>query len=140
MTQAYRRRMERRMGWVTLVAAAVAVLYWIVYFADASALGVNDEITRAFESAFPIADAALAVLLIAASRCLFAGRQEAAPLLVAGGSMAIYLGLLDFTFYAGRGLYQSLSVAAAIELTINGLCLAGGLTALRLGWLLWRSA
>lgn len=140
MTQAYRRRLERWMGWVTLVAAGVAALYWIVYLTDASALGVNDDITRAFESAFPIADGVLAVLLLATSRCLFAGKREAAPMLIAGGAMAIYLGLLDFTFYAGRGLYQTPSAAAAIELAINVVCLAGGLTALRLGWLLWRSA
>jgi hypothetical protein len=128
------------MGWVTLLAAAVAVVYWVIYFTDASALGVNDNVTRAFESAFPVADGALTVLLLAASRCLLAGRCEGAPLLVAGGGMAIYLGLLDLTFYAGHGLYDSLSAAAAIELAINGLCLVGGITALRLGWLLWGSA
>jgi hypothetical protein len=140
MTQAYRQRLERSMGWVTLTAASVAVLYWVVYFTDASALGVHDEFTRVFESAFPVADGVLAVLLLAASRCLFAGKCEGAPLLIAGGAMAVYLGLLDFTFYAGRGLYDSVSTAAAIELAINALCLAGGIVSVRLGWLLWRSA
>ncbi len=140
MTQAQRVRIERRMGWVTLAAGLVALLYWAVYFTDASALGVNDDITRAFESAFPIADGVLALLLLAASRCLFTGRCEGALLLVAGGSMATYLGLLDFTFYAGRGLYRSLSTGAAVELALNALCLGGGALALGLGWRLWRAA
>ncbi len=128
------------MGWVTLAAGLVAMLYWVVFFTDASLLGVNDDVTRAFESAFPIADGALALLLLAASRCLFTGRCEGALLLIAGGTTATYLGLLDFTFYAGRGLYASLSTAAAVELAINALCLGGGALAMRLGWLLGRSA
>ncbi len=140
MTQIPHRRIEQRMAWVTLVAAAVVTLYWALYLGDPAMLVGEDPVVRAFESAFPVADGALAALLLVTSRYLFGHRRRGALLLVAAGAAAIYLGLLDVTFYAGRGLYASPSPAALAELTVNVLCLGGGVLALRVGWILWRSA
>lgn len=138
MTQLQRRRIERRMAWVTLTGAVIVAAYWSVYFIDPAIVAGDEPVVRAFESAFPVADIALALLLVVTSRHLFAHRDEGRVLLVAAGAAAIYLGLLDVTFYAGRGLYGEASTGTVIELALNAACLGGGGLAVGVGWTLWR--
>lgn len=140
MTQPQHRRIERCMAWVTLAGAVFVVLYWTVFFAGPARLAGDDQLARGFESAFPVADSALAVLLLVTSRHLFTQHRAGGLLLVAAGSAATYLGLLDVTFYAGRSLYGSPSPAALTELVANVLCLGGGGLAVRAGWVLWRES
>jgi hypothetical protein len=139
MMQRAHHRIERCMAWVTVVGALALILYWTAYLVNPVMLVGEDPAIRAFESAFPIADGGLVVLLLTTSCSLFAHRRQGAVLLVAAGAAAIYLGLLDTTFYAGRGLYAARSPAALVELVINALCLGGGGLAVGVGWALWRS-
>jgi hypothetical protein len=139
MMQRAHHRIEQYMAWVTFVGAVAVTLYWTVYLVNPAPLVGQDPVIQAFESAFPIADGALVVLLLTTSRSLFAHRRQGAVLLVAAGAAAIYLGLLDTTFYASRGLSASPAPAALVELVVNALCLGGGGLAVGVGWALWRS-
>lgn len=137
MTRERSLRIARRLGWVTLGGGFLIALYWVAYFSAFGAVVQEDDLSRAFESAFPIADAVLGTLLFAASRALFTGRRSGPFLLVMAASMCLYLGIVDVTFYYRLGLYSTLTAAGLIELGINALCIGGGATGLRFGWMLW---
>ena len=57
---------------------------------------------------------------------------------VSGAAMALYLGILDLTFYSRQGMYAPLRSEGAVELAINSLCIVGGLIALAFSWKLER--
>lgn len=137
MSEERRRRLERRLSIATLVGGLLVAAYWTVYFTNVVPLGQEHSLASAFESAFPVADALLGILLFAASRALYAGRRTGPFFLVAAAATCLYLGLLDLTFYARIGLYWPLTTAGAVELLVNGCCIGGGAAALRLGWRLW---
>ncbi len=124
-------------GWLTLCGGALILLFWALYLSDAVALAQDHPIAREFEAAFPVADALLAVTLIAAAFCLLRHRGPGPFLLVAAAAMTLYLGLLDLTFYARQGMYSPLNGGSLFTLAISLLCVTGGLIGLLLGWLLW---
>ncbi|MGD0993440.1 MAG: hypothetical protein ABR998_13320 [Gemmatimonadales bacterium] len=128
-------RLESRtvLAWTTLVAGALVVLFWAVYFSDAAALGQEDPLKAGFEAAFPLADLVFAGMLIATGVLFLLRRQGAVFFLIAAASMSLYLGLLDVTFYARHGLY-ALTPDAITELAINVLCIGGGVFGLRAAW------
>lgn len=131
---------RRAFGWASLAGAGLVCLFWIVYFGTGAGLGRDDGVVRGFESAFPVADGILALVLAAAGRSLLRGADSGPFLLVAGAAMSLYLGVLDVTFYARRGLYRPVSAGALLELVANALCIGGGAAALWWGWRLWRRA
>lgn len=137
MTRERSWRTARRLAWATLGGGLLVAAYWAIYFSDLGAAIREDDLARAFESAFPLADAVLATLLLAASRALFTGRRSGPFLLVMAASMCLYLGMVDVTFYYRAGLYSTLSAAGLIELGVNALCIGGGAAGLRFGWTLW---
>lgn len=137
MSEERRRKLERRLSVATLVGGLLVAAYWIVYFTNAVPVGQEHARASAFESALPVADALLGILLFAASRALYAGRRTGPFFLVAAAATCLYLGLLDLTFYARIGLYWPLTAAGAIELFVNGCGIGGGAAALRRGWRLW---
>ncbi len=128
-------RLEPRvaLAWITLVAGALVILFWVAYFSDTAALGQGDPLKAAFEAAFPLADLVFAGMLIATGVLFLLRRQSAVFFLVAAASMSLYLGLLDVTFYARHGLY-ALTPDAITELAINVLCIGGGVLGLRAAW------
>jgi len=132
-------RLEPRtvLAWTTLVAGALVILFWAVYFSDTAALGQEDPTKAAFEAAFPLADLVFAGLLIATGVLFLLRRQGAVFFLIAAASMSLYLGLLDVTFYARHGLY-ALTPDAITEMVINALCIGGGVFGLRAAWQLRR--
>ena len=134
------RTVDRTAGRVCLAGGVAVVAFWTLYFSGAIDPAHGDPAARAFESAFPVADALLAATLFAASSALLVGRPAGPFLLAAGGAMALYLGLLDATFYGLRGLNRPTSVDGAVELAVNLACLVGGAWALRRAWTLWESA
>ena len=134
------RSVDRTAGRLCLAGGVAVVVFWTLYFAGAIDPGHGDPVARAFESAFPVADAVLAATLFAASSALLVGRPAGPFLLAAGGAMALYLGLLDTTFYGLRGLNRPTSVDGAVELAVNLACLVGGAWALRRAWTLWERA
>ncbi len=121
----------------TLAAGALVVLFWVVYFADAAALGLQENAVASFEAAFPLADLVFAATLFATGILLLRRRPEAAFFLAVAAAQSLYLGVLDFTFYAGRGTYAALTADGAVELAINVLCIGGGVVGLRAAWRLW---
>jgi hypothetical protein len=54
--------------------------------------------------------------------------------MIAAASMVLYLGVLDFTFYARQGLFTELHGGSALELALPLICLAGGSFALVRCW------
>jgi hypothetical protein len=140
MTQERKRKLERRLSVATLLGGLLVAAYWTVYFTNAVPVGQEHPMARAFEAAFPVADALLGILLFAASRALYAGRRTGPFFLVAAAATCLYLGCLDLTFYARIGMYWPLSAAGAAELFVNTCCIGGGAAALRLGWRLWSAA
>jgi NAD(P)-dependent dehydrogenase (short-subunit alcohol dehydrogenase family) len=122
------------MGWATLVGGVFVLLFWALYFTGAAELGQEHQIVAEFESAFPIADAFFCVMLFAASYCLLKGKAPGAFLLVAAGSVSLYLGILDATFYARQGHYSPITATALVELAVNAFCVGGGALALWFGW------
>jgi hypothetical protein len=132
-------RLESRtvLAWTTLVAGALVVLFWAVYFSDTAALGQEDPLKAGFEAAFPLADLVFAGMLVATGVLFLLRRQGAVFFLIAAASMSLYLGLLDATFYARHGLY-ALTPDAITELAINALCIGGGVFGLRAAWQLRR--
>ncbi len=140
MTQEGKRTLERRLSVATLVGGLLVGIYWIVYFTNTVPVGQEHSLVSAYEAAFPVADALLGVLLFAASRALYAGRRTGPFFLVAAAATCLYLGFLDFTFYARIGMYWPLTTAGVVELFVNACCIGGGAAALRLGWRLWSAA
>lgn len=134
MSYRTKRDARRAMGWATLVGGVFVLLFWTLYFTGAAELGQDHPIIAEFEAAFPIADAFFAVMLFAASYALFKGKAPGAFLLAAAGSVSLYLGILDATFYARQGHYSPITATALIELAVNAFCVAGGALALWFGW------
>jgi hypothetical protein len=108
--------------------------FWCLYLGEALDLGQKDPVVSAFESAFILADPVLGIFLCTAGWSLLRGKPAGLHLMVIAAAMSLYLGLLDLAFYSRAGLYDSLSAAAAFELSLNLICVVGGSTCLWLGW------
>jgi hypothetical protein len=125
---------HKALGWIMLAGGALMLLFWSLYLTGAMELGQHDPMIAAFESAFILADTALGFFLCASGWTLLRGSPKGPYLMVIAAAMSLYLGLLDLAFYAQAGLYASLTAAAAFELALNTICIAGGATCLRFGW------
>lgn len=113
------------------------LLFWVLYLSRAVDLGQDDPFVHAFESAFPLADAVFAAALFAAAFHLLKGRRPGPFFLVIAGSMSLYLGVLDTTFYVSRGILTQIHLDGLIGLSVNALCIVGGIIALRFSWRCW---
>ncbi len=126
--------MRRVLSWSTFGGGVLLVAFWTLYFAGAISPGTEAEAQR-FESAFPIADALLAIMLFIASRELRRGGSAGPLTLGAAAAMTLYLGLLDVTYYGRAGLYTRIS-ASVLPLAVSPLfSLGGGAAGL---WSAWR--
>ncbi|MGD8867886.1 MAG: hypothetical protein PVI01_09650 [Gemmatimonadales bacterium] len=130
----------RILGWVTLAGGSLVLLFWVLYFSRAIDVGQADPLVHAFEAAFPVADGLFAAALFAAAYHLLRCRRPGPFFLVIAGSMSLYLGVLDTTFYIRHGVLSPLDLDSAIGLTVNALCIGGGILALRIGWRHWNAA
>lgn len=125
---------RRVLASVMLGGGALMGLYWTLYLGGIVDLGQTDPIVAAFESAFLLADTLLAALLLIAGWTLFSGRPSGPFLMTVAAAMSLYLGLLDFVFYARRGAFSAPGGAALFELTLIATCLLGGAACLGVGW------
>lgn len=124
---------------VVVFGVVATVAYWVVWFGvDRELLAsAHTESYYAFENAFPLADAWMALTGVAATTALVRRRASALLWCIAAGATSIYLGLLDVLFDLENGIYRSPDAGAvAVELTINALTLALGIVVL--GWA-WRN-
>lgn len=138
MSQNISRDRQRVLGWVALAGGMLVFLFWILYFTRSLNFGQDDRLQSAFESAFPVVDGVLAIILVAAGICLLRGKAAGTFCLVVAAAMCLYLGVLDVTFYARQGFLHPLSRDGSIALALSALCIGGGVLGLRFGWVLWR--
>jgi hypothetical protein len=80
----------------------------------------------AFENAFPLADAYMAVAYLVAAHLLVRGRVAAVAVGIAAGSAMVFLGLMDTLFNLEHGQYAIRTPEMATELAINVVCLVFG--------------
>jgi hypothetical protein len=123
---------------LAFVGSALLVLFWVLYFSGILEFGTSDPVMTEFEAAFPFADAMLASILFIAGIGLRKGHRLGGFCLTGGAAMALYLGILDLTFYARQGMYAPLRSEGAVELAVNLLCIVGGVVALGFSWKLER--
>ncbi len=114
---------------ILLFAAVMVAIYWILFFSGAPALsGVPCYMT--FETAFPAADAWLAITALVGAIGLLTRKSWGVLFALLGGSASIYLGLMDVLYDILNGIYGRLSSPAgtdvAVEIAINILTLTLG--------------
>jgi hypothetical protein len=129
-------RARRLLAAGALGGGVLDLAFWLLY--AAGVVTVGEGIARTYETAFPAADALLGLALIAAGATLSARRPAGPFLVVVAGSMALYLGVLDLTFYLSHHLYRLTQPATLLGLALNLVCIGGGGLALYWGWRLWR--
>lgn len=126
------------MSRVTLAGGLALLAFWTSCLVLGSPWATESEVVRGFESAFPVADAILAVALLATSRALRRRRPWAAFGLTAASAATVYLGLIDVTFSVSQGLYAEGPVTLASALAVQAFCLLGGGLGVWSGHRLWR--
>ena len=112
------------------LAIAVGIIsFWIAFF-SADLVNIDDphleEIYMAFESAFPVADISLSIVLIIGGIGLLKKMPFGFLFSLLGGASLIFLGLLDVSFNTQQGIYLLGIGEAILNISINLLCLGGG--------------
>lgn len=134
VTQA-ERTADRLHAIAMLVAASGTAAYWIAYFVTGSLQTSADPTYLAFENAFPLADAWMAVCYVIAAVLLLRGRVAAVPWGIAAGSAMVFLGCMDTLYNLEHGKYADMTPEMAVETAINVVCLTFGPFTM---WRLWR--
>ncbi|HET9627716.1 MAG TPA: hypothetical protein VFP84_40440, partial [Kofleriaceae bacterium] len=119
------------------IGFAVTCAYWLVwFFVDRELLAsLHTPAYYAFENAFPLADAWLALGFAASARALQRRRPIAVFWLLVTGSASLYLASMDILFDLENGVYAAPDRSAVItELVINAATVALGVWTLRQGW------
>lgn len=118
------------------IAAALTAAYWVDWFTKGRVQSADDPEYVTFQESFPLADAYMAVLYVAAARELWKQRPAAVPLGIAAGSANVFLALMDLLFDIRRGNLRETTPEMQIEKAIVGASLVfGPLTMVRL----WRA-
>jgi hypothetical protein len=122
---------------ILLFAAVMIAIYWILFFSGAPALsGVPCYMT--FETAFPAADAWLAITALVGAIGLLKRKPWGVLFALLGGSASIFLGLMDVLYDILNGIYGRLFSPAgtdvAVEIAINVLTLTLGPVII---WYIW---
>lgn len=113
------------------LAIAVGIIsFWIAFFSS-DLVNIDDphlkEIYLAFESAFPVADIYLSILLIIGGIGLLKKMSFGFLYSLLGGASLIFLGILDISFNTQHGIYLLGIGEAILNIFINSLCLCGGI-------------
>lgn len=135
-------RGAKGLGIALLVAAAITVAYWVIWFGvDRTLLAsAHTDAYYAFENSFPLADAWLALSALVGGVLLVRGNPNAIYWAFLAAGSGIYLGLMDVLFDLENGIYIGKgggdASAPAIEIGINILTFA--LSGIGLWWA-WRN-
>ncbi|MGD2295599.1 MAG: hypothetical protein PVF22_07160 [Candidatus Aminicenantes bacterium] len=120
-----------------LVLAAGIVSFWIAYF-SADIVQISDPVLKqkylAFESAFPVADGYLSIVLVIGGIGLLRKKSFGRLFSLIGAASLIFLGLLDVSFNTLHGIYCLGFVEAAMNLAINLICLGSGVFLILVVW------
>ena len=135
-------RMKARkvMPVIAVMELAVAfgiIAFWVAFFSTDMA-NIEDsrlkDVYLAFESAFPLADFYLAVMLIIGGIGLLKERFYGTVFSLMGGASLIFLGLLDISFNTQQGIYFLGVEEAVMNVFINSLCIGFGTYLVRSVW------
>ena len=135
-------RGARVLGFVAIGVTLLIVAYWAIWYGGGRDLLASSHTREylAFESAFPAADAWLALTAFIAGVQLLRGRSSAIFWLILTAGSGLYLGLMDVLFDLENGIYLVSSggdpVAIGIEIAINTLTFALSFYVL---WWAWRN-
>jgi hypothetical protein len=125
---------DRPLALVAFLGSALLAAFWALYGCGVLRLGEPGSAATMYEAAFPFADLFAAGLLLVAGVGLWRGRALGRFAMIAGASMVLYLGLLDFTFYSRQGLFARLQGEGALELALCATCCGGGALSLVRCW------
>lgn len=109
-----------------LITALGIILFWVGFFT----VGLAPENPPAgyfvYEHSFPLPDSILALALIVAALLLLKGKSlgRSVSLVAAGG--LIFLGVVDFSFNIGNGMYAISVLDAVLNGFINLWCVGFG--------------
>ena len=113
------------------------VLFWVAFFTT-DEVQIRDprlkEKYLAFESAFPIPDAYLSIVLVIGSIGLWRKKSYGRLFSLLGGASLVFLGLLDISFNAQHGIYRLGWGEAALNLFMNLMCLGVGVFLILTVW------
>jgi hypothetical protein len=130
-------RKSRNIARAEFVVAVGIFLFWIAFF-TLDVVNIHDphlrEIYLAFESAFPIADFYLAMMLLIGGMGLLKNKLYGHFFSVIAGASLIFLGLLDVSFNFFNGLYALGAQEAVFNVLINLICLSFGIFLLLAIW------
>lgn len=120
-----------------LALAVGIVLFWVVFFTEGQ-VHISDSRLKekylAFESAFPIPDAYLSIVLVTGSIGLWRKKSYGLLFSLLGGASLVFLGLLDISFNAQHGIYRLGWGEAILNLFINLMCLGVGIFLILTVW------
>jgi hypothetical protein len=122
---------------VLIFGVVATIAYWVVWFGvDRELLAsAHTESYYAFENSFPVADAWMTLVGLAATIALFRRRASSLLWSIAAGTTSIYLGCLDVLFDLENGIYRSVDTGGVIvEVVINVLTLSMGVVVLVWAW------
>lgn len=108
------------------IAAALDLVYWLLFFTTAAVQSSQDPVYLGFERAFPAADAWLGLTAIACAEGLRRRRAWAVLFGIAAGSAFVYLGLMDTLYNLEHGMYSTFSAEMLAETAINLTCFTFG--------------
>jgi hypothetical protein len=132
-------KINRVVAYLAFLGAILDAAFWVAYLAGAIQFSKTSSILiDGFESAFLFADAFLGLTLVLAGIGLLRNRPYGSFFAAIASSMALYLGMLDITFYSSQGLYLANSISSLIEIAINAACIIGGITGLLFAARFWR--
>jgi hypothetical protein len=127
-------RERRVMAGVLVGVADLIAAYWIARLAHRSLVASETGVAYTqFEDAFPLADAWLALSLLAAAFCLLTERRAALFWLLAGGGAGLYLFGMDVLYDLQHGVWGK-GGNGLVELAINLVTLGLSLFVLRWAW------
>jgi hypothetical protein len=125
---------RRAMAALLTTAAALIAAYWLAWLVHRSLVASETTVAYTqFEDAFPLADAWLALCLLAGAFCLVSRRRAAVLWLLAGGGAGLYLFGMDVLYDLQHGVWGKGS-NGVIELIINLATLVLSLSVLRWTW------
>jgi hypothetical protein len=115
---------------VELTVALGIIAFWITFFST-DMVAIEDsrlaEIYAAFESAFPVPDFYLSLILVIGGIGLLRRKFYGYLFSLMGGASLIFLGLLDISFNVQQRIYWLGAEEAAMNVFINSLCVGVGL-------------
>jgi hypothetical protein len=119
-----------------ILGAVVTVAYWANYFVSGDVRVLSDAWYTAFEDAFPVADAWMALCMLVAGIGLWRGSWTGALWGLMAGSALLYLASMDITFNVEHGLYALVprSRPMLTEAWINASALGLGVATLVMSW------